>query len=324
MNILGVLAVLAVPIAFAQARSGDKITLAPEVSPILNSQTMSLLTGFRNINPTNLGTGQIAIVDNSALSTESDGGSAFVEAGKSGNGEISVYVVRPGDSLGSIAKMFNVSVNTIKWANDISGSIQPGDKLVILPISGVKYAVKKGDTVSSIAKKFNADINDIVTYNGISKNSQLAAGDEIIIPDGEVSVPSSSPSSGSSVNGQTQSGNKTYSGYYMRPIAGGVRSQGIHGHNAVDLAAAYGTPIMAAADGTVIISKVGGWNGGYGTYVAISHPNGTQTVYGHMSTDAVKVGEHVEQGEVIGKIGMTGNTSGPHVHFEIRGAKNPF
>jgi murein DD-endopeptidase MepM/ murein hydrolase activator NlpD len=103
-----------------------------------------------------------------------------------------------------------------------------------------------------------------------------------------------------------------------------VKTQGIHGHNAVDLASSYGTNIMAAADGTVIVAKIGGWNGGYGNYVVINHPNGTQTLYAHMSSISVSVGQGVTQGESIGRMGETGDATGVHVHFEIRGAPNPF
>jgi murein DD-endopeptidase MepM/ murein hydrolase activator NlpD len=110
----------------------------------------------------------------------------------------------------------------------------------------------------------------------------------------------------------------------MRPVSGGRESQGLHGYNAVDLAAPVGTPIYAAAEGTVIVSIMGGWNGGYGNYVVISHPNGTQTLYAHAKETLVIPGQHVEQGQLIAKIGMTGKTTGPHVHFEIRGARNPF
>ena len=110
----------------------------------------------------------------------------------------------------------------------------------------------------------------------------------------------------------------------MRPIAGGHRSQGIHGHNGVDLAASVGTPIYASAAGTVIISKTGGYNGGYGNYIVIRHDNGTQTLYAHNTENYVGVGETVSQGQTIGTVGSTGRSTGAHVHFEVRGAKNPF
>jgi murein DD-endopeptidase MepM/ murein hydrolase activator NlpD len=110
----------------------------------------------------------------------------------------------------------------------------------------------------------------------------------------------------------------------MRPVAGGKKTQGIHGYNGIDIGAPVGTPIYASADGEVIISRSGGWNGGYGNYVVIRHSNGTQTLYSHNSKNAVAVGDTVKQGDIIGFIGATGKATGPHLHFEIRGAKNPF
>lgn len=279
---------------------------------------MSLLEGYLNTNPTGVGGATVAILDGTALSTYGDDGAAFVDPGRSGTGQISVYIVREGDTIGKIAEMFGVSINTILWANDLtSRTLKIGQELVILPISGVKHIVKSGDTLQSISKKYKADLEDILSYNSIPAGAKLAVGDTIIIPDGVVN----SPQSAGSVSNSNQT---VAAGYYLRPIRGGIKSQGIHGHNGVDLAAAIGTPIMASAPGTVILSRTGGYNGGYGTYVVISHANGTQTLYAHMSLNNVEVGQSVSQGEVIGAIGMTGKTTGPHVHFEIRGARNPF
>ena len=285
---------------------------------------MALLDGYINANPTGVGGPEVAIVDSVALEATIDNtSSVFIDFGRSGTGEISTYVVRRGDTLSEIAEMFGVSTNTIVWANDIkNGKIREGQELVILPITGVKHIVKKGDTLRSIATKYKADLDDITLYNGLSLDAKIAVGDEVIIPDGEIVNTSSSKSS--SKASKTIKGYPEHSGYYLRPIVGGRKSQGVHGHNAVDLAAPTGTPIMASADGRVIISRKAGYNGGYGLYVAIAHPNGTQTVYGHMSRNDVTVGQQVKQGQVIGAVGSTGRSTGPHIHFEIRGAKNPF
>ncbi len=241
--------------------------------------------------------------------------------------QISLYVVHKGDTLSEIAIMFGVTKNTIIWANDLQGKpITVGQKLVILPISGVQHLVKKGDTLQSIAKQYKADLDEILQFNDLSKNSKLAVGDEIVIPDGEVTVITpirTSANSGKSVMGRA-SVYPVYDGYYMRPIIGGLKTQGIHGYNGVDLASSYGANILASAEGDVIIAKGSGWNGGYGKYVVISHPNGTQTLYSHMSAVNVSSGDHVEQGQIIGKMGSTGKSTGVHLHFEIRGARNPF
>ncbi|HEY0221014.1 MAG TPA: peptidoglycan DD-metalloendopeptidase family protein [Candidatus Paceibacterota bacterium] len=239
---------------------------------------------------------------------------------------ISLYVVRTGDTLPAIAKMFNVSVNTIKWANDLkSNSVSVGQTLVILPITGIKHIVKSGDSISSIAKQHKGDVDEIMQYNNLTKGSILAIGDEIIVPDGEASVVYSSGVS--SVSVKTGSSYPIYEGYYMRPIIGGVKTQGVHGHNGVDLASSYGSNILASAEGEVIISRSSGWNGGYGSYVVIKHGNGTQTLYAHLSGTAVSVGSSVKQGQVIGYMGRSGQVTGHtgiHLHFEIRGARNPF
>jgi len=233
--------------------------------------------------------------------------------------QISIYVVREGDTLSQIAEMFNVTVNTIKWGNDLSSNtLKEGQTLVILPISGVKHTVVKGDTLQSIAKKYKGDAEEIVAYNDLDDSRELALGTIIIIPDGEaVTVRTSTSSTGS---GST----KTYEGYYIRPVAGGRKTQGIHGHNGIDIGAPLGTEILAAADGEVIISRNSGWNGGYGSYVVIRHSNGTQTLYAHNSSNIVSVGDSITQGQVIGYMGRSGKATGVHLHFEIRGAKNPF
>ena len=114
------------------------------------------------------------------------------------------------------------------------------------------------------------------------------------------------------------------SGTLVNPAPGTIKTQGIHGYNGVDLAGPIGTTVRAAAAGQVIIAKSSGWNGGYGSYVVLKHNNGTQTLYGHLSRVDASVGETVAQAETIGAIGNSGKSTGPHLHFEVRGGKNPF
>jgi murein DD-endopeptidase MepM/ murein hydrolase activator NlpD len=292
-----------------------------------NSQTASILHAAINFDPNpSKGGGDITIVGESALLPETGplGTIADVEDDSSGkNHQISVYVVREGDSLSQIAKMFGVSVNTIIWANDIGkgGIIREGQDLVILPVSGLEYTIKKGDTPGKIVKKYGGTVEELLSFNDIYENT-LTVGDTIIIPNGKKSTPRySSRNTRKVVRGTNV---PAYNGYYIRPVKNAVKSQGLHGYNAVDLAAPRGTQIVAAASGKVIISRNSGWNGGYGRYIVIKHPNGTQTLYAHTSGNIVKVGWNVVQGQVIGYVGSTGRSTGPHVHFEIRGAKNPF
>lgn len=226
--------------------------------------------------------------------------------------------------------MFGVSVNTIVWANGLGSArdVHPGDTLVILPVSGVERTVVKGDTLASLAKKYNADTTEIAEYNGLDASAPLSVGSTIIIPGGEIAAAPKTRGSGTTrIIKEPYLGGSgaAQAGYYVNPVPGGRITQGIHGWNAVDIGAARGTPVRAAADGVVIITRNNGaWNGGYGNYVVISHANGSETLYAHMTHAIVSPGQGVSEGQVIGYVGTTGLATGPHLHFEVRGAANPF
>ena len=297
----------------------------------LNSQNTSLLASSAMANTTaedNVADAASAdVIGSAALYAEAGPGGAIadVEGMDSGHGTIALYVVRDGDSFASIAKMFDVSVNTILWANDLPrGSVlKVGQSLVILPVSGVRHVVKSGDTITKIAAKYKGDADEISQYNGLDVGSKLAVGDVVIVPDGEVVtiVPKKTVPATSKLRGV---GGPALSGYYAAPLASYRKTQGLHGYNGVDLSQYLGAPVMAAADGTVIIARSGGYNGGYGSYIVIAHSNGTQTLYGHLRSVSVVSGQSVVQGQTIGTEGNTGRSTGPHLHFEIRGARNPF
>ena len=315
-----------------------------------NSQTMALLAPAVNLDPSpSVGGGDISLVDGTALlAQEGPSGTAADIESQPTNQQISVYTVRDGDTLSGIAALFGVSVNTILGANDIKGGVvHPGQTLIILPITGIEHTVVAGDTLSSLAKKYNSDSHDIAAYNGLADTDSLTVGDVILIPNGETPAPTQSSSSSTKSSSKPRSGShaatianiasgKTtepylggsgpaISGYFAWPLAGGVITQGLHGWNAVDIGAPTGTSIYAAAAGTVIVAQDNGaWNGGYGNYVVIQHDNGTQTLYAHMSRVLTEAGTQVGQGETIGRVGMTGEATGPHLHFEVRGAVNPF
>lgn len=296
----------------------------------VNSQNMAILQAPVNSNPNaNATIFNDPVVSGNALVAEIGPGGTLTEVEERISTQISLYTVRDGDTLSKIAQMFGVSVNTIIWANDLpkNPEIRNGQTLVILPITGIRYTIKKGDTIQAIALKYKADLQEVLEYNDLALTSRLFVGDVITIPDAEpTAIPVSrlATSRQPAVNAH-DTGGPFYPGYYVRPVVGGTKSQGLHGHNAVDIAAAVGTSIRAAAEGTVISSiSNGGYNGGYGNYVIISHDNGTQTLYAHNQKNFVKAGDRVEQGQLIAKVGNTGKSTGPHLHFEIRGAKNPF
>ncbi len=297
---------------------------------ILSAHNMPILEAVPNIdpNPTSKAP-EAAIISGDALEpTGGIAGTALEIKEKPASDTVSVYEVREGDTLSGIAEMFGVSQSTILWANDLknSKSIKKGDKLIILPISGVKYIVKKGDTVESIAKKYGGDANEIRQFNDIGEGG-LTVGKEIIIPDGEMNETAPTPKKTTGgVKGGVIGSDAT--GVFVRPTTG-TRTQGNHGKrkSAVDIANKVGTTVYAAAKGTVLVAKMGGWNGGYGNYVVIQHANGLQTLYGHLSAIQIKAGETVSQGQVIGAMGSSGNSTGSHLHFEILGGKygwNPF
>ncbi len=298
-----------------------------------NSQTISLLAPATNIDPNpSVGGGDISVVDNSALVPQDgpSGTSADIKALPSSSA-VSVYVVRPGDNLSSIAEMYDVSVNTIKWANDLStGTIHEGQTLVILPVSGVRHSVAKGDTVASLAKKYRAEEDEILAHNDIS--GDLVVGKEILIPNGQIApapvarvAVKARTQSGTGIGATVAAGGPAIAGYYGWPVAGGVLTQGLHGYNGIDIGAPNGTPIYAAAGGTVVVAIAnGGYNGGYGNYVVVQHANGTQTLYAHMSSVGTSMGASVAKGAQIGRVGNTGKSTGNHLHFEVRGAANPF
>ncbi len=306
---------------------GDIFTKVSMQTKPINSQNIALLAAA--IGPdliTRSGTTDVNTVDGSALLPDAGpvGSLADVNNGADVHGEISIYVVLQGDSLASIAKMFDVSVNTILWANNMSrgSKLSVGQTLVILPVSGVEHTVKNGDSIESISKKYHADPDEVRTYNGLALGDTLDVGSVVILPDGEmpttvkrVTKPATSKLRG--VSGPN------FDGYYIAPLAHYRRTQGLHGYNGVDLAEFLGAPVMAAAEGDIIVSREGGYNGGYGNYVVIQHDNGTQTLYGHLESTTVSVGMHVGQGATIGYLGNTGRSTGPHLHFEVRGARNP-
>ena len=296
---------------------------------------MPLLKAAINDDPNpNKGDQDPTIVDGNSLLSEVGPVGSLVEAQKQSDvfdtGQIVTYVVRAGDTLPEIADAFNVSVKTIQIANDLrTSTIQEGQRLIILPISGIQHTVARGETLQGLAKAYKLDVSDITNYNHLDNGAKLAIGDVLFIPSDE--VPVARPSRPSIKSGQLYEPIIPSpvpliptTGFFIEPLASYTKTQGLHGHNAVDLAAPIGTPIMAAAAGEVIISRNGAWNGGYGNYIVIQHSNGTQTLYAHASLLLVSEGQHVSQGQIIAKVGTTGKSTGPHLHVEVRGGINPF
>ncbi len=339
--------VLPTPVSAFWPFSNASANTSSQAAAFIHNSTMALLRAPTTPDPYAATTGNVAIAMTGGIALiaaegpNGGGSNTTTRTATNSDGQISLYVVRQGDSLSAIAQMFGVSVNTIFWANNITNPslIKPGDTLLILPVSGVRHTVTKGETLSSIAKKYDAKAGGIALYNGLSVGASLKAGGIIIIPNGEMPVPHrrSSGRISHGIRGVWQRISRTIPaepylggsgralpGFFSDPVPGGIITQTIHGWNAFDIGVPIGTPIHAAAAGTVIVARVAGWNGGYGNYVVINHGNGTQTLYAHMVHDISHVGEYVQKGQVIGYVGVTGRTTGPHLHFGVRGAKNPF
>ena len=305
-----------------------------------NSQTMALLQADifsvpilqeKKENEINSNT-NVNIVSENALLPATSRASVLgeTEVGDSYSDQISVYVVRKGDSISQIAKMFGVSVNTILWANDMKkgDKLAGDDVLFILPISGIEHLITKGQTLKSIAKLYKADVLDVARFNGITEDTKLVVGDKIIIPGGEISNEDSPPVRSNQSGSAYKTPTVNVAGYFINPVPSAIRTQGLHGRNNVDLAAPIGTPVYASASGTVLLARMG-WNGGFGNMVIIQHPNGTKTFYNHLSKLNSETGQNVSQGEIIAYVGNTGRVraskggNGSHLDFGIEGARNP-
>lgn len=238
--------------------------------------------------------------------------------------EIINYEVESGDTLSSIASKFNISADTIRWANDLKkDAIKPGQILKILPESGVAYTVKSGDSLESIAKKFSAEQQPILNYpfNDIPDDLSLKVGQLLIIPDGvppEVKTPPkpkpqplylaqgpSSPAFAAPGGGQ-----------FIWPAGGSMTQYFSWYHPGIDIAN-RSAPGIAASDGGVVV--VAGWpdGNGYGNRVVIDHGNGYRSLYAHLSNIYVSAGQTVSRGQLIGQMGSTGRSTGTHLHLEI-------
>ncbi len=232
------------------------------------------------------------------------------------------YAVEEGDTVSSIAAKFGVSVNTILWENKLTAQsyIRPGNKLVILPVTGISHSVKKGETVASIAKRYGVDSEKIVEGNRLADASDIGIGQKLMIPGG---APYSTPiravpaNLGSVRNIFVPTPAAQETGTLMIwPTAWRIITQYYSWrHTGLDIDGNYNTPTYAADDGVVVAA---GWNsGGYGLQIVIDHGNGIKTRYAHHSKIFVSVGERVGRGQAIGMVGTTGRSTGTHLHFEV-------
>jgi len=240
--------------------------------------------------------------------------------------KVIVYTVQKGDTLSTVARKFGITTETIKWTNDLSSDdIGVGDNLDILPVTGIMHKVSKGDTVYTIAKKYDTEAQKIVDFPfnefANAETFALVDGQELLVPDG---IKPSATNTQRNVIRQQQytyvAQGSVSGGGFSFPLPGstGVSQYASWYHMALDITGNIGSPIVASNNGTVSSVHLGTYDGGYGNNVYIQGDNGYTTHYAHMSNANVSVGDTVIAGKtVIGWVGMTGRTTGPHVHFEI-------
>jgi len=251
-----------------------------------------------------------------SATTESDGIETLVSE-KVRDG-VKKYTVEEGDTVASISKKFGVSTETIKSQNNLTGDkIKVGQTLEILPVTGIAHKVSKGDTVYSIAKKYDSNAQGIVDFpfNTFSNDEtfELAIGQIVIVPDGV--KPAEFVASPRTRQITPDAGSVVASGNFVWPTNGTISQNFAWYHPGTDIANKGGPNVVATDAGVVVYAGCLNW--GYGCHVKLDHGNGYTTLYAHLSQIYVTVGQRVDRGNALGKMGSTGRSTGTHLHFEI-------
>ena len=265
------------------------------------------------------------------------------------------YMVAKGDTIFGIAEMYNLRPETVLWGNyhillDNPNNLVAGQTIFILPVDGVYYEWHAGDGLNGVAEFYGVTTEDIISFEGNNLNPEtigdlaspnIEPGAWIVIPGGERDfVNWSAPRITRDNPAVAQVYGPGYCGEVMDgPIGNGTfiwpsTERWLSGydyspetnHWGIDVAGMIGNAIFAVDSGVVVYA---GWNDwGYGEVVVIDHGNGWQSLYAHLSSYNVDCGTYVYQGDVIAGLGTTGNSSGPHLHFELRsdeyGRVNPW
>jgi murein DD-endopeptidase MepM/ murein hydrolase activator NlpD len=242
-----------------------------------------------------------------------------------GSALVTTYKVKAGDTLVGIANKYRVSTMSVWWANNLKSKtdLRVGEVLRIPPVTGLIVSVTATDTLDAIAARYHVNSLDILATNGID-DPNLVVGQVLVIPGAKGAAipvpkpPTAKTSTKSSSGGSARPPSSYSGGKFLWPVVGGGNyiSQYFHyGHYAIDIAADYGSTVRAAAAGTV---QFAGWkNNGGGYQVWIAHGSGLYTTYNHMSAITVGAGQRVARGQQVGRIGQSGDATGPHCHFEV-------
>jgi LysM repeat protein len=242
--------------------------------------------------------------------------------------EFQTYTVQRGDTPNAIADMFGIAPETLLGGNPFlseeSSLLQTGVELIILPIDGVLHDVQIGDTLQGLSQQYGIPEEEIIAYgpNNLEFPFRLYPDSQILVPGAVRELFVWTPPTLASVGGTSTEGSGVKpiivgTGTFVFPVGSRNFTQFFwYGHPGLDIALSEGNAVYASDTGTVTYA---GWNQyGYGNLVVINHGNGYETFYGHLSGINVGPGQIVYQGNVIGSTGNSGNSSGPHIHFEIR------
>lgn len=304
--------------------SASIITISQSQNQLADINSLTALSG-QNLGrggeePNNL---DLSTIQENSLMANNPVATDYIETGFKSS-QIVEYTVQSGDLLSFIASDYGVSIDSIIWANNLANanSIKLDQILRIPPVSGVIHKVKNGDTIASIAKKYGATSDKILAFNNIKKDQSLEINEELIIPDGKIKSLTVTKQGTQLTVAKRFSHLPDLGDYFMIPTQGRT-SQGLHGRNGVDKANSCGTPIYASAEGNATTVDGDGYNAGFGKFIKLTHPNGTETLYGHASKLLISAGQTVVKGQLIALIGSTGRSTGCHLHFEVHGARNP-
>lgn len=277
------------------------------------------------VNHTDYTQGDLPVVSDNSLAPAPN---PYTYQGQAPQHTFQTYVVKRGDTPGVIADNFGIKTETLLGGNptlsEESSLLQTDVELIILPIDGVLHDVEPGDTLESISEEYGVPVEEIIAYadNNLEFPYRLYPETQIMVPGAVREIFVWSPPDLSSVSGGSYEGAGIKpvivgTGTFIYPVGSRNFTQFFwYGHRAIDIGLPVGSAVFAADTGTVTYA---GWNvWGYGNLIVINHGNGYETFYAHLSGINVVPGQIVYQGNIIGATGNTGNSSGPHIHFEIR------
>ena len=223
------------------------------------------------------------------------------------------YTIGEGENLTTISRKIGVNLDTLVSVNKITNAnkLKPGQKIIIPNRNGLLYTIKQNENIEDVASKYDIQLNRILAFNKIDEISDIEIGDDIFLPGAKYTLDERIEKFGQMFSlPVTVTRISSLFGYRVHPITK-VRTK----HTGVDIPGSLNTPVYAARKGKVIFA---GYSGGYGNLVIVRHDKGYTTYYGHLNKITTKIGANVGVGVMIGRMGSTGNSTGSHLHFEVR------